>query len=663
MVKRYKKSSVSADSVQAASADRRLLLFLEYAILIFTGFCILWYSLYVIVPFINLVSKTPLRQMIRYLRYIGVFLTVANLILARRLRQAPGVFCLYGICLIAAVSSLVQLEYGYRNNLVTIEWMLTLSCLFYGALFRVKKRRLLVFVTVTYMILLVIWSVASWLSLAQFVLQIGEDGPNYATTPWLGGVGFARHRLFGVFGYPEYGSVTGLMLLIIGAYYFIRLRSRFVRIFIVLFSLPFFPYIVISGSRNAALAFGLVLFTGTLLFLWKNRELALRRSLPLSLQAAAASVIIFLVLYMGTRLIAAHIPPLFSGTGGDDTAEITTGKSIYDQPDNDLPGRDQLINDLSTNDLATNDLAIKGQSINDLATNDLAIKGLVSGSPASGIKTGLSGMHSLVAESLAPAVAFKSDSVFTSESAFALESAFASDSAFTSDFDHTSNTSRKIKTLSTDKSSGKTAVNIALKEGETAAFIFAEKEEDKEKEAAGEKVEDTENTQEEGLLDRRYKGGELSNGRRDIWSNYLSMAGEIGLIGFSPENAGFVIQKIHPELYICRIIRRHQPDLYKTGYVYHTHSGYLRVFVATGFLGLALLIIFIIRCAHAVFRQIMRSRSLSLEFLFSLLIVVAGAVTAMFDNELFFNMNPESLIFWAALAILIKNALTAPKVH
>ena len=631
MVKRYKKSSVSADPVQAASADRRLLLFLEYAILIFTGFCIIWYSLYVIVPFINLVSKTPLRQMIRYLRYIGVFLTVANLILARRLRQAPGVFCLYGICLIAAVSSLVQLEYGYRNNLVTIEWMLTLSCLFYGALFRVKKRRLLVFVTVTYMILLVIWSVASWLSLAQFVLQIGEDGPNYATTPWLGGVGFARHRLFGVFGYPEYGSVTGLMLLIIGAYYFIRLRSRFVRIFIVLFSLPFFPYIVISGSRNAALAFGLVLFTGTLLFLWKNRELALRRSLPLSLQAAAASVIIFLVLYMGTRLIAAHIPPLFSGTGGDDTAEITTGKSIYDQPDNDLPGRDQLINDL--------------------ATNDLAIKGLVSGSPASGIKTGLSGMHSLVAESRAPAVAFTSDS------------AFASGSAFTSDFDHTSNTSRKIKTLSTDKSSGKTAVNIALKEGETAAFIFAEKEEDKEKEAAGEKVEDTENTQEEGLLDRRYKGGELSNGRRDIWSNYLSMAGEIGLIGFSPENAGFVIQKIHPELYICRIIRRHQPDLYKTGYVYHTHSGYLRVFVATGFLGLALLIIFIIRCAHAVFRQIMRSRSLSLEFLFSLLIVVAGAVTAMFDNELFFNMNPESLIFWAALAILIKNALTAPKVH
>ncbi len=636
MVKRYKKSSVSADPVQAASADRRLLLFLEYAILIFTGFCILWYSLYVIVPFINLVSKTPLRQMIRYLRYIGVFLTVANLILARRLRQAPGVFCLYGICLIAAVSSLVQLEYGYRNNLVTIEWMLTLSCLFYGALFRVKRRRLLVFVTVTYMILLVIWSVASWLSLAQFVLQIGEDGPNYATTPWLGGVGFARHRLFGVFGYPEYGSVTGLMLLIIGAYYFIRLRSRFVRIFIVLFSLPFFPYIVISGSRNAALAFGLVLFTGTLLFLWKNRELALRRSLPFSLQAAAASVIIFLVLYMGTRLIAAHIPPLFSGTGGNDTAEITTGKSIYDQPDNDLPGRDQLINDLATNDLAT---------------NDLAIKGLVSGSPASGIKTGLSGMHSLVAESLAPAVAFKSDS------------AFASDSAFTSDFDHTSNTSRKIKTLSTDKSSGKTAVNIALKEGETAAFIFAEKEEDKEKEAAGEKAEDTENTQEEGLLDRRYKGGELSNGRRDIWSNYLSMAGEIGLIGFSPENAGFVIQKIHPELYICRIIRRHQPDLYKTGYVYHTHSGYLRVFVATGFLGLALLIIFIIRCAHAVFRQILRSRSLSLEFLFSLLIVVAGAVTAMFDNELFFNMNPESLIFWAALAILIKNALTAPKVH
>lgn len=600
MGKRYKESSVFAGPGQTAAAERKLLLFLEYAILIFAGFCIIWYSLYVIVPFINFASKTPLRQTVRILRYIGVFLTAADLILARRLRRAPGVFCLYGICAVAVISSLIQIEYGYRNNLVSIEWMLTLSCLFYGALFRMKRRRLLAFVTITWLVLLVIWSVASWLSLTQFVLQIGEDGPNYAATPWLGGVGFARHRLFGVFGYPEYGSVTGLMLLIVGAYYFIRLRSRPARIFIVLFSLPFFPYIVISGSRNAALAFGLVLFTGTLLYLWKTREPASQHSFLFSLRAAAASVILFLVLYMGTRLIAARIPPLFSGT---EAAEIMTGRSV----------------DIMEDD---GEEALSGPAVS--AAN---VSGAdASGSPGSGIRTVLSGAHALVSGSRAPAVAYLSNT------------------------DHDG-----------------PADSVKNRAGQREKAVSAKKSEEKEKEGT-EKEKEEENTeegsadaQEEGILERRYKGGELSNGRRDIWSNYLSMAGEIGLIGFSPENAGFVIQKIHPELYICRIIRRHQPELYKTGYVYHTHSGYLRVFVATGFAGLALLIILIVRCVHAVFRQILRSRRLSPEFLFSLLVVMTGAVTAMFDNELFFNMNPESLIFWAALAILMKNALTVPK--
>lgn len=580
MPTRYNNPSVSTNPEGTAALSRKLLLFLEYAILIFTGFCIIWYALYVIVPFVNFALKNPLRQTVRILRYIGVILTVLNLVFARRLRKAPGVFCMYGICAVAAVSSLARLEYGYRSNMVTIQWMLTLSCLFYGALFRMNRRKLLGFVTVTYMFLLVIWSVASCLSLAQFVLQIGEDGPNYASTPWLGGVGFARHRLFGVFGYPEYGSVTGLMLLIIGAYYFVRLRSRFVRVFIILFSLPFFPYIVISGSRNAALAFGVVLFTGTLLFLWKNREPALQRNFRFSLCAAAASVVIFLILYAGTRQIASFLPPLFSGTQAEE------GEAR--QPDE--------------------------------------------------------GMRSLATGSRAPVVSYKLDTSVNDAAADNSPVPLVSLVSF-------------VKKASIIESHNEPSAKYLAKNTDSA-----ETDEDKEEDTDKEADADKENAQEEeGILSRRYKGGEISNGRRDIWSNYLSMYREIGLIGFSPENAGFVIQKIHPELYICRIIRRHQPELYETGYVYHTHSGYLRVFVSTGFLGLALLIIFIVRCAYAVIRQILRSRSLSPEFLFSLLVVMTGAITAMFDNEVFFNMNPESLIFWAALGILMKSALAVPK--
>ena len=175
--------------------------------------------------------------------------------------------------------------------------------------------------------------------------------------------------------------------------------------------------------------------------------------------------------------------------------------------------------------------------------------------------------------------------------------------------------------------------------------------------ASGAKNEDQPQDQTQpGLLDRQYNSSDLTSGRVRIWKDYLSLYKEIGLVGLSPENGSRYIQDHHPDLYICAYIKATQPKDYERGYVFHPHSGYLRVFVASGFLGLGCVLLFFIRCAIAVVLHVRNNSRLSAETICSLMVVVAGLSSALFENELFFNLtNPIMFVFWIAAAILMRN--------
>ena len=164
------------------------------------------------------------------------------------------------------------------------------------------------------------------------------------------------------------------------------------------------------------------------------------------------------------------------------------------------------------------------------------------------------------------------------------------------------------------------------------------------------------------LLNRRIRSGDITTGRLRIWRDYLSLSGEIGLFGLSPENASFFIQEHDPDLYIASFIRENYPKNYAAGYVFHTHSGYLRVFVSTGFVGSALLLIFMALCAIRAIRYVGAVKAVSPAFLFSFLAVLAGASSALFDNEIFFTQNPTSLVFWLCLCVMVKSSSVSDRV-
>lgn len=161
---------------------------------------------------------------------------------------------------------------------------------------------------------------------------------------------------------------------------------------------------------------------------------------------------------------------------------------------------------------------------------------------------------------------------------------------------------------------------------------------------------------EDDLLHREDLEADQSNGRLSIWKDYVSLYRQVGLVGLSPGNYMPYIYEHHPQLYIVEYIRQNYPDKYASGIIYHVHSGYMMVYVSAGIAGFALLAVFMALCVRRMLRKIKGNRSLHYLFIGAAVLVAAGAVSAMFDEGLFFQNMPHTTLFWLALGVLMRKS-------
>ena len=157
----------------------------------------------------------------------------------------------------------------------------------------------------------------------------------------------------------------------------------------------------------------------------------------------------------------------------------------------------------------------------------------------------------------------------------------------------------------------------------------------------------------ESILAREGLEEDASNGRLSIWSDYISLYNEIGLLGLSPGNYMPYVLENHQELYIVDYIKDNYPDKYESGIIYHVHSGYMMVYVSAGILGILSLAVFILLCLIRTIGIVQKNKNLSFLFIGSFALVVAGAISAALDEGLFFQNNPHTTMFWFALGILM----------
>lgn len=520
------------------SKNKTVLKWAEGLLMVLLALCFLWYLLDCLIPFALICGWYHLSWIKGLLRAAGLVLSAFYIFLPGRKQNAPRDFLLYGICLAAVVSSILQGQYGYADNFNNIAWMTIVFALFYGASYRIRRGRFRVFLLLLFAIVLMVWFAACCLSIHQFVHLIGSNS-NKATSLWLRGRGFVKSRLFGIFGYPEYGAVTSVLLLICSGYYFVKARFFLARLVLIALSFPLFWYILLSGSRNAVVGLYTAVFCGALLFLRNIIRGGAVRKLPLVLGGALVSVLVLHLVCSVTISVSEKIPPLF-------TEETEETEETEDDKD------------------AKNTSEGSGVRVSRACTIDGAV------------------------------ARFPAPFVYTVEA------------------------------------SGK----ASAADGEEA---------------------------EEGILTRKDVQRNPTTFRLTIWKNYLGLYKEIGLFGLSPENSSKYIKDNHPDLFIADYIRRAAPDDYARGYVFHPHSGYLKVFSSTGFLGSLLLAVFMVFCVADIVRYLRRSERVSPEFLFSFLLVLAGAVTAFFDTELFFVYNPATFFFWLSLSALYRTMRRSEK--
>ena len=462
--------------------DLKRIPLLNRIIVCYVGLSALVYALFLISPFVTLVSPTPLHHLQTYMGVIGAVLMGIDLLTNRGLWRGAYVILLYGICAVALVSSVLTLSYGAKDNLFIICWTLIQFSLFYSCAQRMERAELQKYIRVFFSIIVIVWFVACCISVFQYFAQIGYL---YVIDPLsddtaVARQGFIGSRLFGIFNPLNHAVYVSLMLFLGGIYYIIQTKKKAIRVCLIIADVIFLLHIMLSGSRSAEISLLCSAFVASFFYL-RNKEKYTSgwKRLGMPVLSAILSVVIVFACFTGIKEVLGHVPT-WLGT-------------VENQED-----------------------------------------------------------------------------------------------------------------LNSD------------------------------------------------LLEREGLEDDSSNGRLSIWKDYCSLYGEIGLLGLSPGNYMAYICENNSDLFIVQYIRDTFPEKFAGGIIYHVHNGYLMTFVSTGFLGLFLMLAYLILCLRRVLLHIKYHRRVSDVFTVSFAIVLAGFISAMFDKGLFFMDNPHTFIFWLAAGILIQ---------
>lgn len=494
--------SVLSSGISDIVTPKRAFPAIDNLVVLYIAVVLLFQILFQISPVMTFMTKTPLYSIQTYLGLLGAVLIVLDLFTAKRLWQGAYSVLLFGICAMAALSSVRMISYGLRENLFKLCWAAIQFAIFYPCGYRMERERLKKNAKILYSVLLVIWVAACIVSLWQYTHQIGYS---YVVNPLakdssVTRQGFVDNRLFGVFYTLNHAAITSVLFFVFGVMWLNKMKSVWGRLLLIGADAVLLCHIVLSGSRSAIVALTACVFC-IAYFMTSNR--VKRKGWRKTILSVVVAICLAAFCFGGikvVKVVLTQVPYLV-----EEIEKSTT------QP----------------------------------------TKGPVP---------------------IQPEVEFDSD-----------------------------------------------------------------------------------------LLERKNLEDDSSNGRFSIWKDYLLLYKAVGPIGMSPGNYMSHIYENYPELYIVDHIKQNYPDKYESGIIFHVHNGYLMVYVSSGWIGTLLLLVFILLCVLRLIRKIRASCSVPYIIICALLPVGAVSLSAVFDEGIFFQNNPQTSIFWLALGILMMECSCAEK--
>lgn len=298
--------------------------------------------------------------------FAGSILTVVDFFAGRYMFKGKYCGILYAFIGVMAVSSIVNIKYGYVDNVKTIIWTGIQVAVFYSAYTRLTKEKMLKFIHVMFCMISCIWTAAVVYSLKQFV-----TAESYGVEIWAGEwrrQGFRENRLFGIFNDPNYAAVTSVWVIFMLLYIAFQSRKKWIQIICVLAGVCHGTYIVLSASRTSAVC----LFAGSFVcvfLLLKNKFMQSKKSAGIVVRIGSGIIAVCLLgaAGIGIKKGMSHIPEIYLRY---QVEKISSGNSTEDVEDKELimkksnsvssVGADNLLNreDVSEKNISNNRMDI-----------------------------------------------------------------------------------------------------------------------------------------------------------------------------------------------------------------------------------------------------------------------------------------------------------------
>ena len=240
---------------------------------------------------------------------IGGGLILADFFYTKKVVMTKNFFVLILFVAAMVLSSIINCDMGYIDNIKTIIWTIIQITIFYSMYLRIDEKYISLVLKYFFVIISILWTIAVTISLIQFVIQ---DAYMYDIT----GVGyryqgFYENRLFGIFNDPNFAAITSGYVLLMLSYVFLKMNKKWYKIALLSISFVFnLLYVLLSGSRTAYVGVSSAFFIFIFLIL-KNYFVRKKHSLILSFLCAAFFIGMIIEIIIPIKNIIVCIPETY----------------------------------------------------------------------------------------------------------------------------------------------------------------------------------------------------------------------------------------------------------------------------------------------------------------------------------------------------------------
>ncbi len=213
------------------------------AVIIYAFAFILFQVFERIIPFVVFINEGTNQILFNIFAIAGFVLVCADMFLERTFFKSKLFIPLLIFYIICCISTVLNIDYGYEENLKTLVWFAIHLNIFYTLSVRIGKEKFLKLLNKLFYAMSAVWTVAILVSLYSFFKM---DGSEIVVQNDVVRQGFVDSRLFGVFIDPNHAAIEAFIFILFSVFYFNK-KNKWVLIpFIFINTI----YIILSGSRT-----------------------------------------------------------------------------------------------------------------------------------------------------------------------------------------------------------------------------------------------------------------------------------------------------------------------------------------------------------------------------------------------------------------------------